>query len=181
MKKRYRNLYKEELDLWKEVTKNDKKLKGYVNNIDNKVIKKNKDKCFSRGENKIENKKNITKNHFDNFQINKRMKANLERGNIRPEAILDLHGNNQIEAKNLLYNFINSSINNNLRCILVITGKRNTSYGAKGILREKLPIWLREESLAKKVLSHCYARNRDGADGARYILLRKKEKVFYEE
>ena len=38
MKKRYRNLYKEDLDLWKEVTKNDKKLKGYVNNIDNKVI-----------------------------------------------------------------------------------------------------------------------------------------------
>ena len=64
---------------------------------------------------------------------------------------------------------------------MVITGKRKTLYGAKGILREKLPIWLMEEILAKKVLYHCYARNRDGADGARYILLRKKKKVFYEE
>ena len=35
-------------------------------------------------------------------------------------------------------------------------------------------------SIINSILFHCYATNRDGADGARYIMLRKKEKVFYD-
>ena len=30
------------------------------------------------------------------------------------------------------------------------------------------------------ILFHCYAIKKDGDDGARYILLRKKDKVFYD-
>ena len=61
--------------------------------------------------------------------------------------------------------------------MLIITGKKNTTLGAKGILRQQLPYWLKENSLARMVLFDCYAAIRDGADGARYVLLRKKEKV----
>jgi len=114
------------------------------------------------------------------YQINKRMKLKLERGLIRPEIKLDLHGKTLSEAKKSLSYFIKSSINNNIRCILVITGKKKTLNGSRGLIRENLPLWLKENELLHYILFHCYAIKKDGDDGARYILLRKKDKVFYE-
>ena len=61
--------------------------------------------------------------------------------------------------------------------MIIITGKKNTTLGAKGVLRKQLPYWLKENSLARMILFDCYATIKDGADGARYVLLRKKEKV----
>ena len=76
--------------------------------------------------------------------------------------------------------FIKSCIDKNIRCILVITGKKKTLNGSKGLIRENLPLWLKEHELSNYILFHCYATKRDGDDGARYILLRKKDKVFYD-
>ena len=99
---------------------------------------------------------------------------------IRPEATLDLHGFNRIEAEKKLSDFINTCINKEKRCILIITGKRKTINGSKGLIRENLPLWLKEKELSNLVLFHCYASKKDGDDGARYIFLRKKNRVFYE-
>ena len=49
----------------------------------------------------------------------------------------------------------------------------------RGLIRENLPLWLKEYELFNYILFHCYAIKKDGDDGARYILLRKKDKVFY--
>ena len=57
------------------------------------------------------------------LQINKRMKAKLERGLIRPEASLDLHGYN-IDAQKSIDLFIKTCIYEEKRCILLITGKK---------------------------------------------------------
>ena len=105
------------------------------------------------------------------------MKAKFERGLMRPEAILDLHGYNRLDAEKKLKSFINTCINQEKRCILVITGKRKTTAGSKSILRELIPIWLDEKKYASLVLAHSYATQKDGGDGARYILLRKKRLV----
>ena len=83
------------------------------------------------------------------------------------------------KQKKALSQFIKTSINNNIRCILVITGKKKTLSGSKGLIRESLPLWLKENELFNYILFHCYAIKKDGDDGARYILLRKKDKVFY--
>ena len=178
MQKKNRKLDKEELDLWKDITKNDVKFKGYVKDLQEKtIIKKNEEKSLASKTSffsKLSEKKKVA---LDPMQVNKRMKAKLERGIIRPEATLDLHGYSKIQAKILLYDFIKQAINSNKRCVLIITGKKNTTLGAKGILRQQLPYWLKENSLARMVLFDCYAAIRDGADGARYVLLRKKEKV----
>ena len=175
-----KKLNKEELELWKLVTRKDKVIGKYTNTVEenksllnsslvSKVTKDNK---------KVEEKKN---NYFkQDIQINKRMKTKLERGMIRPETKLDLHGKTLTEAKKTLSEFIKSSIEKNIRCILVITGKKKTLNGAKGIIRENLPIWLKENELFNYILFHCYATKKDGDDGARYILLRKKDKVFYD-
>ena len=178
MKKKNRKLDKDELDLWKEITKNDIKFKGYVKDLQEKTVIKNKKKNLPEIKTNLYTKASVENNlPTAPIQVNKRMRAKLERGIIRPEGSLDLHGYSKIQAKNLLYEFIKQAIDSNKRCVLIITGKKNTALGAKGILRNQLPSWLKENSLARMVLLDCYAAIRDGADGARYVLLRKKEKV----
>ena len=56
------------------------------------------------------------------------MKAKFERGLIRPEAKLDLHGYNRLEAEKTLRYFINTCINQEKRCILVVTGKKEDNF-----------------------------------------------------
>ena len=179
MQTKNRKIKKEELELWKKVTKHDKVIGQYTTSVEENIIqqkisitsKKNKDNL------KV---KDIKRSFFkQDYQINKRMKLKLERGLIRPEIKLDLHGKTLSEAKKSLSSFIKSSINKNIRCILVITGKKKTLNGSMGLIRENLPLWLKENELFNYILFHCYAIKKDGDDGARYILLRKKDKVFY--
>ncbi len=174
-----RKLNQEELQLWKLITKNDKKIGKYTEEYEQKevIIKEKREVKKKEGLHIPIQKRNLTNQPI---QINKRMKIKLERGLIRPQDKLDLHGKTLIQARSELINFVIASVNKGIRCILIITGKKKTYHGSKGIIREKLPSWLQEKELLKSVLFHCYATNRDGADGARYILLRKKEKVFYD-
>ena len=179
MQTKNRKIKKEELELWKKVTEHDTVIGQYTTSVEENIIqqkisitaKKNKDNL------KV---KDIKRSFFkQDSQINKRMKLKLKRGLIRPETKIDLHGKTLPEAKKSLSHFIKSSINNNIRCILVITGKKKTLNGSKGLIRENLPLWLKENELFNYILYHCYAIKKDGDDGARYILLRKKDKVFY--
>ena len=179
-----RKLYKKELDLWKEVTKEDVKINSYIQEdmteIKKDFIKKKPEflkkhlKSNKKNSNSSKKEEVFTNNKL---QVNKRMKAKFKRGLMRPEAILDLHGFNRLDAEKTLKSFINTCINQEKRCILVITGKRKTTAGSKSILRELIPIWLDGKKYASLVLAHSYAIQKDGGDGARYILLRKKRLV----
>ena len=180
MQTKNRKIKKEELELWKKVTQHDKVLGEYTTTVEESRVSK-KPLMTSRMNND-NSKVRVIKGSFfkQDYQINKRMKSKLERGLIRPEIKLDLHGKTLSEAKKSLSQFIKTSINNNIRCILVITGKKKTLNGSRGLIRENLPLWLKENELLHYILFHCYAIKKDGDDGARYILLRKKDKVFYE-
>ncbi|RPH03829.1 MAG: hypothetical protein CBC53_007165 [Alphaproteobacteria bacterium TMED93] len=179
-----RKLYKKELALWKAVTKEDIKINRY---IPEEMTEKKKDRIkekpkplnpnlnFNKKRNYLDGEKEVLTN--DKLQVNKRMKSKLVRGLIRPEAILDLHGFNRLEAEKTLKTFINTCINQEKRCILIITGKKKTTLGSKSILRELIPNWLDEEKYASLVLAHSYAIQKDGGDGARYVLLRKKRLI----
>ena len=139
-----RKLNKKELDLWKAVTKNDKKLKSYTLDYfyeGQKTSSKIKEtenqsnlqeKTFEKdGSNFEEIKKNKTNYKNQKLQINKRMRVKLERGLIRPEAVLDLHGFNRIDAQVSLKSFINTCINQEKRCILIVTGKKKNHFRSK--------------------------------------------------
>ena len=180
MQTKNRKIKKEELELWKKVTEHDEVIGQYTTSVEEN-INQQKTSTASRINKDNSKVKDIKRIFFkQDHQINKRMKLKLERGLIRPEIKLDLHGKSLMEAKKSLSHFIKSSINNNIRCILVITGKKKTLNGSRGLIRENLPLWLKENELFNYVLFHCYAIKKDGDDGARYILLRKKDKVFYE-
>ena len=179
IQRKNRKIKREELELWKKVTKHDKLLGQYSTSVEEKNIQQKPSitpKLIKDNSKVRDIKLSFSK---PDYQINKRMKLKLERGLIRPEIRLDLHGKTLSEAKESLSTFIKYSINNNIRCILVITGKKKTLNGSKGLIRENLPLWLKENELFNYILFHCYAIKKDGDDGARYILLRKKDKVFY--
>ena len=176
-----RKLNKLELSLWKEITKDDKKMKEYLveENLEKKGERKKKDKsiknyvALNESSRKISREKSLINKQKP--QINKRMRTKFERGLIRPEAYLDLHGYNRIQAQKTLEVFINTCIYEEKRCILVVTGKKKSILGSKSVLRELVPKWLNEKIYSSLVLAHSYATQKDGGDGARYILLRKKE------
>ena len=107
-----RKLHKKELDLWKEVTKEDIKINSYLQDDmtekKSDFIKKNPEvlkkyiKIKKKKNNFYKNEKASSENKL---QVNKRMKAKFERGLIRPEAVLDLHGYNRIDAEKTLKSF----------------------------------------------------------------------------
>ncbi len=177
-----RKLHKNELALWKEVTKEDIKINDYISEEMTQNKKSSIKKRTVILEKQLDNKKGKNDLVFEEtlfkenkLQVNKRTKAKLGRGLIRPEAALDLHGYNRVEAEKTLKLFINTCINQEKRCILIVTGKRKTTLGAKSILRELVPSWLDSKILSSLVLAHNYAIKKDGGDGARYVLLRKKK------
>ena len=180
MQTKKRKIKKEELELWKKVTKQDTIIGHYATSVEEKIIQQKP--LIASKLNKDNSKVKEIKGSFfkQDYQINKRMKLKLERGLIRPEIKLDLHGKTLSEAKKSRSQFIKSSINSNIRCILVITGKKKTLNGSSGLIRKNLPLWLKENELFNYILFHCYAIKKDGDDGARYILLRKKDNVFYD-
>ncbi|MEC8100248.1 MAG: Smr/MutS family protein, partial [Pseudomonadota bacterium] len=181
---------KKELALWKEVTKNDEKINTYIsdnmvekNENSNEKGKKQQIKSINVNDYKFQlanesNEQNYKQETGDQkLQINKRMKSKLERGLIRPEATLDLHGFTRVKAKEALRLFINACIHEEKRCILIVTGKKKSTLGSRSVLRELVPDWLNEKCYTYLILAHSYAIQKDGGDGARYILLRKRKLI----
>lgn len=99
----------------------------------------------------------------------------LRRGKLPVEAILDLHGHGQEEAKQLLGGFITASHARQRRVVLVITGKGRLSKESGGVLRRALPKWLALPPCDRLVLSFTTARQEDGGEGAFYVLLRRQK------
>lgn len=107
--------------------------------------------------------------------VDKRTRLRLKRGQIPAEAELDLHGHTQESAYRALVGFIEGSQAAGRRCVRVITGKGlRLSSGEVGVLRQMVPRWLAEPPLRDKVLATATAQPRDGGEGARYVLLRRK-------
>ena len=82
-----RKLYKNELDLWKEVTKEDIKINSYVSE-DSTALKgrfaKKTSKALKKNLKTVKKKSYETELIKSKLQVNKRMKVKLERGLIRP-------------------------------------------------------------------------------------------------
>jgi len=97
------------------------------------------------------------------------------------EARLDLHGLYQEAAHMALRNFLQRCQQQDLRHVLVITGKGRTAapseliYGEPehGVLRRVVPIWLGEPELGTLVAGFSQAPRRHGGAGALYVRLRR--------
>jgi len=156
--KRKKNLSDEDLVLWdlftKNLVKNIKSRKFF--NIKKKYSLKKKSEQLNFGE-----ESGLTKKKF----------RKIKRGNIRFEAKLDLHGFTEIEAKSELELFLNNSISQNKRFVLVITGKGREQKG--GVIKNNISKWLNGKNLKPKILGFDYAAPKHGGTGAIYVFLKK--------
>ncbi len=105
----------------------------------------------------------------DGSGVQARTRLRLRRGQLRPEATLDLHGLTRHEAHAALEGFLERAHRDGRRCVLVIHGIGRGSQ-LRGVLRDCVPQWL---DAHPEVLASSPAQPSDGGAGARYVLLRR--------
>jgi DNA-nicking Smr family endonuclease len=143
--------------LWESFTKDIRKISS-----DRIIIKTaSKEKITVR---KIDRVIPETKRHYTVQQLTSR-----EVRNIVIERSVDLHGLTLEIAKKTIEQFILQSYHQNLKWVLIVTGKGNLEN--PGVLRENLPKWL--EKLATLVTGYTSAHIKDGGSGAFYIKIRR--------
>ena len=118
--------------------------------------------------------------HGTTDNIDKNTARKFKKGDFRIERRLDLHGYTEKKAYEAVLSFVRQSYQQELRCVLIVTGKglnKDTSedlFMSKGILKEKVPQWLNNEELRPLILSYSYATQKDGGSGALYVLIKRK-------
>lgn len=116
--------------------------------------------------------------------VDRRTAERLRRGQYPIDARLDLHGMTQAQAHQTLALFVRQCHAAGKRCLLVITGKggrvRESADGPfvnpepPGILKRRVPEWLKQADLAPLVLATAAATPGHGGHGALYVLLRRR-------
>ena len=193
MSENKKEITKKDSKLWEAVTKTDKKYSKANRMVFSKYKKVNKEEVikdnFLKEKNIVESAKKIIKEK-DNLNIQENLDPlkipsgisssqaqNLQKGKIRPEARIDLHGFTQDKANSYLKDKLTELYKKNIRCILIIPGKKIGKYGSEGILKKEVPRWLNISPLREMVLMTSWAQPKDGGDGALYVLLKKRRKV----
>lgn len=110
--------------------------------------------------------------------LDRRTLTRLNRGVLKIEATLDLHGYTLESAHHRLINFITSCRQRRLRYILIITGKGGRGKPGiapvTGLLRNAVPQWLRTVPLSQHIIGINSAHQNKGGEGALYVSLRTK-------
>lgn len=97
----------------------------------------------------------------------------LRTGKYPIDKTIDFHGLILDEAFDSLAKEVDYAYNNNLRCLLVITGKgRGTKEGRESI-KSSIENWLKMDVISGKIIKYTQAIKKHGGEGAIYILIRK--------
>ena len=114
--------------------------------------------------------------------VNGATEERLKRGQMEPEARIDLHGMTQGAAHRTLITWLRTAHRSGHRLVLVVTGKGNpkNDEGATwmmsdhGVLKQMVPRWPNEPDLAALIAYTRPAHARHGGGGALYVYLRKR-------
>lgn len=106
--------------------------------------------------------------HGESPGVDKRTANRLRKGRMQIDGKLDLHGLSQAEAHRALISFIENAYAMQKRCVIVVTGK------GRGILKDNVPRWLNDGLLRARILSFSYAQQKDGGEGALYVLIKRR-------
>jgi DNA-nicking Smr family endonuclease len=108
----------------------------------------------------------------------------MRRGQLEPEARLDLHGLTESVAYRTLLTFLKGAMARRHKLVLVVTGKGRPQAEdapfdmelherSRGILKAAVPRWLNEKDFAGLIAGTRPAHKKHGGEGAMYIYLRK--------
>jgi len=153
-----------------KISDKDKKLWNfYISNL-NHIKKIDKNDNF-----KVKNISAISKVLKSNvcFSLDSKTKRKLNRNKLNVDAFVDLHGKTEIQAYEMIKNFIKNCYLNELKSVIIITGK---GINSQGKLKLKTPLWLKSGELSKFLVGFEYMPNNKGGDGALYVKLKNKNK-----
>ena len=113
--------------------------------------------------------------------INGATQERLRKGQVDPDAKIDLHGMTEAVAHRVLTSWMIAAHGRGHRLVLVVTGKGNPRkdetaswmVSPHGVLKQMVPRWLAQPELAAMIASIRPAHVRHGGDGALYVYLRK--------
>ena len=181
-KTKSRRLSTDDADLWKATTKDVKPLEGKAYEAGSEPVSApdaeegvggRETALPARQEEKPKNRKGT--------EVDRRTEERFRKGEMEIEARLDLHGYRQDEAQSALNSFITNAYQQGKRCVLVITGTGRTKQENQdwweekpGILKRRVPEWLKLAPIRDFVLKTHQAKQKDGGEGALYVLLRRK-------
>lgn len=106
--------------------------------------------------------------------IDPRLVTRLRRGEFSVQSHIDLHGMNQMDAKEALTRFILDSVRKSYRSVLVVHGRGLRSPGGQPVLKHAAAQWLSHGAIGGYVLAFTTARPNDGGAGAVLVLLRRE-------
>ena len=153
-----------------KISDKDKKIWNfYVSNL--KSIKKVKKKTEVASNTILEVTK-VLKPSFT-FTLDGKIKKLLRRNKLTVDAIVDLHGKTETQAYEIIRNFIKDSYLNNLKTIIIITGK---GLNSRGKLKLKTPLWLKSDGLSKYVVGFEIMPHNKGGEGALFVQLKNRYK-----
>ncbi len=115
------------------------------------------------------------------LRMDKKVHTKMRRGQLRPEARIDLHGMTLDQAHPALTRFVMTAHAQGKRLVLVITGKGKQSddFGPipvrRGLLRHNVPGWLSAPPLSSLVVQVAQAHVKHGGGGAYYVYLRRQK------
>jgi DNA-nicking Smr family endonuclease len=101
----------------------------------------------------------------------------LSKGKRVPQASLDLHGMTLAAAEKAVTRFLAESARQNLRVVLIVTGKGTRLEGGRvfgGRIRAEFAGWLERADNRALVAGMRAAHPRHGGSGAFYVLLRRR-------
>jgi DNA-nicking Smr family endonuclease len=115
--------------------------------------------------------------------VNGATEDRLRKGQVEPDAKLDLHGMTEAAAHRALLRFLEGAAKRGNRLVLVVTGKGNPRkeesaswmQSPHGVLKQMVPRWLNQPEAAALIASIRTAHVRHGGDGALYVYLRKPQ------
>ena len=94
----------------------------------------------------------------------------LRRGQLIPEAAIDLHGLTREQALQELHGFIHECIDRGIKNVQVVHGKGYQSEQGKPVLKPSVAVWLKQ---IPEVLAYAPCLPHDGGEGALYVLLKR--------
>lgn len=132
---------------------------------------------FSAGRSKG-SKKTISENVIPDKAIPEKDRRKIEHGQRSIDLKIDLHGLTQDEAYVRLKVALNQASADDLRRVLIVTGKggSKSDKDGRGILARNVPEWLRSGGLSHLISGISTAAPRHGGGGALYVTLRRNRK-----